>query len=165
MKIEKAHAEMSPNLLRKALIWEGKMKMAKLPFAYTNVARVWQVHFALFAQGRDTTENVNMYRAIAGMMSIPTSQNKQVTWTLESRHLVRLDDGRKANDKSSAFDFAIVKGRSTTWDVKADVNSNNIEDYLEAGTLIKEAGLEWGGFWPKPDYCHGQLLWAETDTI
>lgn len=66
-----------------------------------------------------------------------TSPGKIVTWTKKSRHT-----GRRA------FDIAMVVDGVVSWDT---------DDYLRAGEIGEEVGLEWGGSWSKPDYPHFQL--------
>ena len=108
--------------------FEGKMFKAGLPFLTTCTYRSQQEQDELWAQGR-------------------TKPGRKVTWTTKSRHTQR-----------TAFDIALCKnGKSPHWDVKADVNDNDIPDYKEAGRIGESVGLTWGGMWSPPDYCHFQL--------
>lgn len=112
-----------------------------------------------------------MYRALAHMSDwtiLPSDYDKNrskyiVTWTLKSLHIINLEDQYTINDKSNAFDFAIMKGQKPTWDIKADVNLNNLPDYREAGNLATQLGLLWGGNFKSPDFCHVQVRQAELD--
>jgi len=92
------------------------------------------------------------------MLPIKLFENrKKVTWTLASKHIVDLDDGNPGNDKARAFDIAIEKNQQPSWDLKADVNENDIPDYEEAGRIGESVGLKWGGRFRKPDYVHFEL--------
>ena len=71
----------------------------------------------------------------------------KVTWTRRSKHTER-----------RAIDFTIVKDGKAMWDVKADINENDIADYTEVGQMAEEAGFQWGitinG--KRTDLCHIQ---------
>lgn len=101
---------------------------ANIPVYLTCTRRSQEEQEELYAQGR-------------------TKAGAIVTWTLKSLHI----DGL-------AFDFVIIKDKKPCWDLKADVNDNDIPDYLEAGRIAEEVGLEWGGSWKKTkDYPHCQI--------
>lgn len=128
----------------------------------TSVARTYEEQIALYAQGRQPYEEVNILRRVAGMPPIVQSQNRKVTWTMASKHIIRLTDDIPNNDFSRAIDFGIVdsNGRYVGSD-KADIDEDNLPDYLELGELgnrIKdELGLPilWGGdFRTTKDYPH-----------
>jgi peptidoglycan L-alanyl-D-glutamate endopeptidase CwlK len=70
---------------------------------------------------------------------------KVVTWTRNSRHT-----------KRDAFDIAILLSGKPVWNVKVDVNDDNIPDYQQAGEVGEACGLTWGGRWKQPDYPHFQ---------
>ena len=138
--------------------FKEKMDAAKITFIVTCTARTVKEQQALYAQGRQTTREVNILRRMAGLPSITDVENKnKVTWTLASRHLVDLDDGVIENDKSRAFDIVITKDGKATWDVKVNVNKNEQPDYLEAGLIGESVGLKWGGRFKSPDYPHFEL--------
>lgn len=136
-------------------IFAVAMISAGLNFILTCTARTVDEQVALYAQGRKTVKEVNRLRQIAGLAPIKEAQNNVVTWTLNSQHIIDLDDGNPANDKSRAFDIVLVdpSGRCN-WDVKADVNQDRISDYVNAGSIGERCGLRWGGRFMKPDYCH-----------
>jgi hypothetical protein len=165
MKNSDAHKEMHPKLYQRVVVWEYLMLQKGLRFCYTSVGRLFQVQFALYAQGREDSTRVNMYRKLAGLPSISLAEsNRIVTWTMNSLHIINLKDNNKANDLSRAFDFALLdKNGKAHWDVKADVNVDNQADYVEAGHLLEEAVLTAGAFFkdakgnPRPDYPHAQL--------
>lgn len=125
-----------------------------LNFILTCTARTVDEQIALYAQGRKIVTEVNKLRQIAGLAPIKESQNNVVTWTLNSKHIVNLDDGNPDNNKSRAFDIALVINKKPHWDMKADVNEDQISDYMQAGAIGEACGLRWGGRFPKPDYPH-----------
>ena len=130
------------------------MREANTPFVLTCTARTTIEQTALYAQGRQSPEVVNSLRALAGLPPITDKQNKKVTWTLQSKHLIDLDDGNPGNDKSRAFDIAIARDGEPVWDLKADVNFDRISDYEQAGKIGESVGLRWGGKFKFPDMPH-----------
>lgn len=149
-----------PQLQDLVPIFIKKCKEAGHEVVITCTARDFKEQVALYAQGRQPLDEVNLLRKKVGWPGLTASQNKkQVTWTLASRHIINLEDDNKKNDRATAFDFAIIKNGKAVWDVKADVDKDGVADYLECATVAKELGLEAGGFWkkPKPDYPHIQL--------
>lgn len=124
----------------------------------TSTNRDFKEQVALYAQGRQPLAETNRLRKLAKLPPITEEQNKKrVTWTLASRHIVNLDDADTSNDKCTAFDFAIVKNGKAIWDVKADIDSDGVADYLECAKVAQSLGLESGAFWKKADYPHVQI--------
>jgi len=122
----------------------------------TSVDRDYKEQQALYAQGREPLEVVNYKRELAGLPRITGTENtRKVTWTLNSKHIVNLDDERLDNDVSYAFDFGLLdKDGRYIGDVKADVNANNIADYLECALIGEGLGLYSGRKFKNPDYPH-----------
>lgn len=150
--------DLTPEMQQLYMKFKDKMAAAKISFLITCTARTVKEQQALYAQGRQTLKEVNALRKMAGLPSITEAENKnKVTWTLASRHIVDLDDGNTGNDKSRAFDIAIIKDGKATWDVKVNVNQNDQPDYLEAGSIGESVGLKWGGRFKSPDYPHFEL--------
>ena len=110
-----------------ARAFAGEMASAGIPFMFTCTYRSQAEQEALYAQGR-------------------TKPGKVVTWTRNSRHT-----------KRTAFDIAILRSGQPTWNTKIDINENDITDYQEAGKIGESVGLEWGGRFKPPDYCHFEL--------
>lgn len=104
-----------------------KMAEAGIPFMFTCTYRSQEEQDALYEQGR-------------------TKPGKIVTWTRASKHTER-----------RAFDIAILNQGKPIWDVKVDVNENDIPDYQEAGKIGESVRLVWGGRFKSPDYCHFEL--------
>jgi len=73
-----------------------------------------------------------------------TRPGPKVTWTKESKHTSR-----------RAWDVAIKKGKIILWDVaKADVDLDQIPDYIELARVGRGLGLVVGADFSKPDFCH-----------
>lgn len=157
--------DMCDELYDKWVEWVRAMRNGlRLDYVLTRVACTYQEQVALYAQGRESLRNVNAYRKLAGLPPIQEFENKKVTWTLKSRHIINLEDQDTTNNKARAFDFAILapsdtaeNERSPTWDIKVDTNKSNTPDYYEAGRLWESLGGEWGGRWKNPDRPHCQL--------
>jgi hypothetical protein len=125
----------------------------------TCVDRTYQMQTALFAQGREKLEVTNAYRKISGLWLIDEEENKRiVTWTMNSEHVINLDDARKDNDLSRAIDFGIldINGK-IRWDVKQDVNGDGISDYRECAMIGEGLGFWSGMRFKTPDWPHLQL--------
>lgn len=110
-----------------------KADLAGVQFLVTSTYRSQEEQDALYRQGR-------------------TTPGKIVTWTHHSRHTER-----------DAFDVCVLKQGKPVWDVKVDVDEDDIPDYLELGQIGESVGLEWGGRFkgkdgkPQPDYPHFQM--------
>jgi len=128
------------------------MEEAGLKYMITSIDRTILEQMALYVQGRLTLGDVNRFRQMAGMQSIPETENKKVTWTLNSKHVTNMFDENLNNDLSRAFDIAILKDNQPVWDLKVNVNQNDLPDYQEAGKIGQSVGLKWGGDFNDP--CH-----------
>lgn len=72
----------------------------------------------------------------------------------QSPHNCVAPDG---NPASKAFDFAIF-----TPDGKY-ITDGKDSRYADAGQIIRELGLDWGGTWHHPDYDHAEMKnWRNT---
>jgi|GEM_PF-611605 peptidoglycan L-alanyl-D-glutamate endopeptidase CwlK len=117
-----------------------------LSFILTSTLRTAPEQEALYAQGRRPLQEVNALRARAGLEPITEAENRIVTWTKVSMHQFGL-----------AFDVALLdEGGRPHWELAKDTNGNGRPDYLELGELGEAAGLQWGGRFSSPDYCHFQ---------
>src|SRR5512135_618799 len=75
----------------------------------TSVDRSYKEQYAYFLQNREPLFLVNQARKLAGLAPIGQIENRRcVTWTMNSEHVVNPDDDKIDNDKSRAFDFAIL---------------------------------------------------------
>jgi len=146
--------DLVPALLEKYHDFADKAREAEIHFTVTCTARSYAEQEALFAQGRKDLQSVNQLRKVVGLFQITEEQNKKcVTWTLNSKHIVN-----EENPKARAFDVVLldITGRAH-WDIKADVDEDQIPDYEEIGKAGEAVGLKWGGRFSKPDYCHFEL--------
>jgi peptidoglycan L-alanyl-D-glutamate endopeptidase CwlK len=150
--------DMTPALYSRYLLMREKADKAGIPFILTSVSRFVKEQFALYAQGRQPLIEVNRLRGMAGMVPIPASDNIIVTWTLQSNHLIDLDDGNPKNDKSRAFDIAVVKDGRAIYDLKVNINANDLPDYLELANIGESVGLISGSKFKKPDYPHYEYV-------
>lgn len=151
-------ADLVPELQKKYRLFEAIMAEAKIPFIVTCTARTVREQLALYVQGREKLDHVNALRKLAGMPPIDWPANShKVTWTLQSKHIIDLDDGNFENDKSRAFDIAVSRDGSPCWDLKVNVNRNDVPDYHEAGKIGEAVGLRWGGRFRAPDRPHFEI--------
>lgn len=150
--------DLTPKMQRLYSAFKKKMDEAGISFVITCTARTVREQIALYAQGRQSLEEVNALRKIAGLWEITAAENKRkVTWTLHSKHLIDLEDNDESNNQSNAFDIVITKDKKASWDIKVDVNKNDVPDYDEAGSIGESVGLKWGGRFRSPDRPHYEL--------
>lgn len=105
--------------------FEEKMADADLPFIITSTFRTQEEQDALYEQGR-------------------IKPGKIVTWTHKSKHI-----------EGKAFDIAILKNKKPTWDIKVDVDDDEVPDYQEAAEIGRSVGLKAGADYK--DYPHFEL--------
>lgn len=156
---------LTPELKQLCVAHITECAKVNLKIVVTCTARYFKEQVALFAQNRQTLEEVNALRAIANMQAITLEENQhRVTWTLNSKHIINLDDSDKFNDVAYAYDIVILNNKSKAhYDIKVSVNQNDIPDYLEAGEIGMKLGLRWGGKFldrhgrSRPDYPHFEL--------
>ncbi len=116
-------------------------KQKGIELLITNILRTEAEQIAYFAQGRKALKAVNELRARAGLPAIMPKENRSITKNLTSIHQF-----------GCALDVAIVKDGLAIWDIKADLNENDIPDYEELGKIGEAIGFRWGGRWK--DYVH-----------
>lgn len=126
-----------------------RMTVAGIEFKVTCTSRTAAEQAALYAQGRSPLKVVNDLRAIAGLPPISDKYNKKVTWTTKSKHIVN-----ESNPKARAFDIVLLNDDRVHWDLKVDVNKNQISDYEEAARIGEAVGLKAGARFKSPDYPH-----------
>jgi len=136
------------------LIMKAKQDL-NLTIIVTSVSRTFNEQVALFAQGRVRLNEVNILRKKVDYKPIIQSENRIVTWTFLSKHVVW------PGELSHAIDIVILdKNGKASWDVKADVNDDNLPDYIQVGALAKtiDPMVKWGGdFVDDKDYPHFQI--------
>lgn len=141
-----------PTLRKKIELFRQRANEQGIYFIITCIARTEQEQYAIYVQGRETLAVVNSAREHARLGPITDKENITVTWTLDSKHVI--NDKRKL---SEAFDIAIVVDDRPTWNIKVNVNNNEIPDYLELAEIGRDLGLKPGAFFSKPDYPHYEL--------
>lgn len=125
--------DMDERLQVKYLAFAGKMAEVGVPFIVTRTYRSQSEQDELYTQGR-------------------TKPGNKVTWIKVSKHSAVDINGKPA---SKAFDIVIMKERKPTWDLKCNVNDNEIPDYLEAADIGRKIGLRAGADFK--DYPHFEL--------
>lgn len=151
--------DIDPRLLKLYCKFYTEMEKANIIHVVTCTSRTIIEQMALYTMGRLSLSDVNIFRKIARLLPIDISENKKVTWTLNSKHITNMFDDDLNNDKAKAFDIAILnKQGQVVWDIKVNVNENDIPDYEEAGAIGESVGLKWGGRFSCPDRPHFELL-------
>lgn len=143
--------DLDNSIYQKYIAFDKAMREAGLMYLITCTLRHLDEQKALYAQGRESLVDVNRLRIHAGLPPITAGQNKKVTWTMNSKHLP------SPSGKSLAFDIVILDSGRASWDIKVDVNDNEIPDYTEAGKIGESVGLKWGGRFKSPDYPHFEV--------
>jgi peptidoglycan LD-endopeptidase CwlK len=147
-----------PELQEKYPAFAAAMAAAGIPFILTCTARTVREQVALYAQGREPLDMINSLRRAAGLCPISFWESRdKVTWTLASKHIIDLEDNIPENDKARAFDISISRDGKPCWDLKVNVNKNDLPDYEEAGKIGESVGLRWGGRFPSPDRPHFEI--------
>jgi len=118
-------------------------KRKGIPVIVTSTIRTEAEQCAYYMQGRKDLNTVNKYRREAGLPVITQKENRIITKNRISIH-----------EFECAFDVAVTKAGTVIWEIKADVNGNNIPDYEEIGIIGESLGLRWGGRFTFKDYCH-----------
>lgn len=148
---------LTPTMKEFAIQLQKECTAAGIPIVITCTARTLLEQCALYVQGREPLEVVNTVRKAAGMYALTDSENKRrVTWLLKSAHLIDRDNETTRDDFAKALDFAIVKKGKAVWDLKVNINNNEIPDYQEVGAIAKKIrpDIIWGGDWKNKDWCH-----------
>ena len=121
----------------------------------THTLRSFEEQEALYAQGRETLEEVNAKRKEAGLQPIKSSENRRVT---------NAKGGSSYHNFAIAFDFVlIVNGVSASWDTKKDFDQDLQSDWMEVVKVFEDAGYTWGGrFRTIKDYPHFEKTFGNT---
>lgn len=129
----------------------------------TCIRRTLEEHIALYAQGRENYAEICKLREIAGLWKIDEqTAARKVTWTFLSKHIAEYAFPKNHPDygKVLAVDFALRmhtdKRSKLHWNIKMDINDNEVPDYEEAGLIFEKHGFVWGGRWKTPDRPHIQ---------
>jgi peptidoglycan L-alanyl-D-glutamate endopeptidase CwlK len=120
--------DLIPEMQTKAREFAGRMAEIGIPFMFTCTYRSQSDQDELWSHGRNG------------------DARPKVTWTKKSKHTDR-----------TAFDIAILNNGQPVWDVKVNVNENDLPDYQEAGQVGESIGLVWGGRFKNADCPHFEL--------
>lgn len=134
-----------PLVREKADEFKADCKLMGIPIMVVETIRSHEVQVAYYAQGRETLDNVNAKRRLAGLPVIKMHQNRIITNAIESIH-----------EYGCALDFALLINGRPSWDDKADINDNQRDDYNEIGQIAKSHGFKWGGDFSFRDLAHIQ---------
>ena len=109
-----------------------------LRYSVQETLRTAEVHAAYWAQGRESLEEINRRRAVAGLYPLGADEAKKiVTRAQHSLH----------QDGLAADIVPVLEGGKIPWAITAE----NAGLWLVFGRLGQEAGLEWGGAWAPLD--------------
>lgn len=130
----------------------------------TCVARTVYEQMAILLQGRLKLRDVNLALVAVGLAPLKSeAENKIVSWTLDSKHIINPFDSRIDNDKAKAFDFGVLDANGKyQGSLKADVNKDNQSDYEQVCKLAEKIRSEMdipivlGRDFSTPDYPHIQ---------
>lgn len=148
----KAIAELTPRTQDLIKAFEARLAEEGLKFKRTCTYRSQPEQDALWSRGRKPYWAVVQAYKWAGLPAPSLAEASQkVTWTRTSVHTLR-----------EAVDYCI--DGKTPFDLKADIDDDDIPDWQEFGEIAKECGLEWGGDWGKGDFCHVQLTTEGKET-
>lgn len=174
--------DLHPVVQKKCRLFLRLCKEKGIDLIITSTLRTPAEQLALFSQGRKTLKAVNEFRKSAGMSPISEKENRRtVTGLLTSIHqfgcafdcaILKPDHppskgiGGKApynpHGESALQNKDPVPAHSRKdsrvgipiWDIKADLNNNDIPDYEEIGRIGEGIGLKWGGRFKFKDYVH-----------
>jgi len=110
-----------------------------LRYSVVEILRTAEVQAAYYAQGRESLEEINRLRTIAGLYLLGADEAKKIR--TNQRHSFHQDG--LAGDVVPVIDN---KG-TIPWLITAE----NAPLWLTFGRLGQEAGLEWGGTWTPLD--------------
>lgn len=138
--------DLTPQTREKCIAFINACDERGIRVAIVETLRTRETQEAYYAQGRKPLEYVNLLRHKAGLWAITAKENRRkVTKTMDSKHF-----------HGTAFDVALVREGGCTWNLKEDMNDNDIADYDEIGPIGESVGLTWGGRWSWPDRPHFQ---------
>lgn len=149
----------TPEVQEKYHMLKNQCELAGLPFIVTRTSCTQTDQNLLFMQGRFPLAVVNAERAKYHYFPIVEVDNKIVTWTLDSKHVIN-----EQHPYSDAFDIALISHNKPHWNTKISINDNEIPDYIEVANIGLTCGLIAGAFFkskttgkPTPDYCHFEI--------
>jgi hypothetical protein len=122
-----------------AKAFTAELTEAEIPFSIIETLRTKATQIAYYAQGREPLEAVNAKRKSAYLYMLKESENRIVTYTLNSKHLT-----------GEALDIVPLTALGTLWWTAPKHTWELI------GNIGESYGLVWGGRWGAKD---GRLGW------
>ena len=109
-----------------------------LRYSVLETLRTQETQDAYYAQGRESFEEINRLRSIAGLYPLGREEaGRIITKAKRSAH----------QDGIAADIVPVLDGGKIPW----VITGGNAELWLTFGRLGREAGLEWGGTWTPLD--------------
>jgi hypothetical protein len=132
----------------------AEAKKIGITILITQTSRLAKEQLAYWMRGRKPYAEVVNYYKSASLIPPTKEENKvKITWTLNSKHIVDLDDNNPNNDLAKAFDFVVLdKNGKAVWKDKADINADNLPDYRQVGEIAERLGVKWGGRFGDPPH-------------
>ncbi|GHV76477.1 hypothetical protein AGMMS49942_12980 [Spirochaetia bacterium] len=143
MTKEKALAELDTAVMFQFKAFLDEADAARLSYAITEARRTMLTQVCYFLGGRGmSTADINACRKVAGLYLWTDSENRKITWTLNSIHL-----------RGRAIDIVPL-------DKNERANYNDVETYRKLAEIAANHGIEWGGNWSseKRDGPHFQIV-------
>lgn len=135
-------AGLHPEVRALAELFVAKAKSElDLRIIITQTLRTEAEQKALYAQGRQSLDEINRLRKLAQMGPIGAAEAKNRVTNAASA-------STSFHGYGLAFDIAVTDptGKTIDWN-KPDWNKNTKNDWQELGKLGQSLGLEWGGAW------------------
>ena len=130
MKIDLLRPEARPVFKR----FLSALEKSGLQYVVLETIRTQEIQNAYYAQGRESIQEVNRLRKIAGLHPLDAEEAKRVI--TKSEH--------SAHQEGIAADIVpVLADGSIPW----TITKENAHLWLSLGRLGMEAGLEWGGTW------------------
>ncbi|GHV79101.1 hypothetical protein AGMMS49944_08920 [Spirochaetia bacterium] len=143
MTKDKALAELDQKVMLNFKGFLDEADAAGIRYTITEARRTMLTQVCYFLGGRGmTTADINLCRKAAGLYLWADSENREITWTLDSIHL-----------RGRAMDIVPLDSQGKT-------NYNDAEAYRKLAEIAAKHGIEWGGNWPgkKRDGPHFQIV-------
>ena len=138
-------------LQEKWIIGKEECRKIGIEIALSCTSRTPLEQTAQYLRGRVPYVVARMVYSNVMLSELSEEGNKIVTWTLESKHVIYPNK----RPLSEAFDFYIVKNGKAIWDVKADVNKDELPDYKQVADIFEKLGLRSGIHFGDP--CHVEI--------
>ncbi len=126
--------DLSKPMVAKAIQLLGMLQERGIQHTIVETRRSEETQRAYYAQGRESLERVNQLRQVAGLWAISQPDNRIITRTMQSRHLI-----------GEAIDIVPLDAQGKAW-------WNAPKEVWESiGECSEACGLEWGGRWEATD--------------